>query len=44
MARAGTTNSDTQKKLVCANILLSNFADVNIANQDGDTALIAGTN
>ncbi|XP_063678230.1 cortactin-binding protein 2-like [Bolinopsis microptera] len=43
MARAAavTNYSDTQNKLICANILLSKFADVNIANEDGDTPLIA---
>lgn len=42
MARAAPANTDTQNKLICANILLSKFADVNLANQDGDTPLIAG--
>ena len=42
MARAAAANSDTQNKLVFANILLSKFADVNIANEDGDIPLIAG--
>ena len=43
MARAATSSGDTQNKLVCANVLLSKFADVNLANEDGDTPLIAGT-
>ena len=42
-AAAATNYSDTQNKLICANILLSKFADVNIANEDGDTPLIAGS-
>ncbi|KAL5252470.1 hypothetical protein ACHWQZ_G015293 [Mnemiopsis leidyi] len=41
MARAATSSGDTQNKLVCANVLLSKFADVNLANEDGDTPLIA---
>ena len=44
MTRPATNNgtSVTQNKLVCANVLLSRFADVNVANDDGDTPLIAG--
>ena len=34
--------SNNQNKLVCANMLLAKFANVNLPNQDGDTPIIAG--
>ena len=43
MARAGGNSSDKQNSLICANLLLSRFADVNQANHEGETPLIAGS-
>ena len=34
--------TETNNKLLCAHALLAKFADLNIANEDGDTPIIAG--
>ena len=39
MSADQSKNSVTEAKLICANTLLSNFADVNLANNEGDTPL-----
>ena len=36
-------DNTSRNNLVCVHTLLSQFAEVNIANDDGDTPLILGT-